>query len=277
MAEPLAVDPARLIAAASKLTELVFPTPPAPVAVPGSDAVSAAINDTMPGIESLVTDGLPGVTAALQRTATSMGAAADVYTKADQSLGQALALFGFEGDSQSLGANVMNAANGAAAGVLGAGAGGLGAAAVGALGAGVGGVGAAAFGAPLAAAQEAVGGVIGGAAGQAAALSPQLAATIPQVVQLAPMAQQMAPMGQQVGQSIQQAASQGSQGGSSGAQLASDTKPADEADKDDKDDKDDTDGQSVDGAAAGKTTLVSAPVQAAGGGTPPAGSVAAPI
>lgn len=262
MAEPLAVDPARLIAAASKLTELVFPTPPAPVAVPGSDAVSAAINNTMSGIESLVTDGLPGVTAALQRTATSMGAAADVYTKADQSLGQALALFGFEGDSQSLGANVMNAANGAAAGVLGAGAGGL---------------GAAAFGAPLAAAQEAVGGVVGGAAGQAAALSPQLAATIPQVVQLAPMAQQMAPMGQQVGQSIQQAASQGSQGGSSGAQLASDTKPADEADEDDKDDKDDTDGQSADGAAAGKTTLVSAPVQAAGGGTPPSGSVAAPI
>ncbi|WP_276529561.1 hypothetical protein [Mycobacterium ulcerans] len=65
MAEPLAADPARLIAAGSKLAELVFPAPPAPIAATGGDPVSAAINDTMPGIESLVSDGMPGVTAAL--------------------------------------------------------------------------------------------------------------------------------------------------------------------------------------------------------------------
>lgn len=264
MAEPLIVDPARLIAAAGKLTELVFPAPPAPMTVAGSDAVSSAINQTMPGIESLVTDGLPGVTAALKRTATSMGTAADVYTKADQSLGQALTQFGVGGDSS--GANVMGAMTGQSAGLLGAGG------AVGATG-----LGAAMLGGPAAAAQGLIGGAAAGAAAQvsaqAAALSPQIAATVPQLIQLAPLAQQMAPMGQQVGQSVQQAASQASQGGG-GAQLASDTKPDDE---DKKDDQDQADGQPTDGAAAGEATLVSAPVAGASGGNPSTGSVAAPI
>ncbi len=272
MAEPLAVDPARLIAAASKLGELVFPAPPAPMAVPGSDSMSAAINQTMPGIESLVSDGLPGVTAALKRTASSMSTAADIYTRADQSLGQALTQYGFGAAGQSLSDNVMGAMTAQSNGLLGAGAGaGAGAAA-------------AMLGGPAAAAQQAVGAAAGGAVSQvgaqvgaqAAALSPQVAATIPQLVQLAPMAQQMAPMGQQVGQSIQQAASQAGQGGGSSAQLASDTKPADEENKDD-DGKDGADAQSADGAAAGNATLVSTPVESAGGGTSPAGSVAAPI
>lgn len=268
MAEPLAVDPARLIAAASKLGELVFPAPPAPMAVPGSDSMSAAINQTMPGIESLVSDGLPGVTASLKRTASSMSTAADIYTRADQSLGQALTQYGFGAAGQSLSDNVMGAMTAQSNGLLGAGAGaGAGAAA-------------AMLGGPAAAAQQAVGAAAGGAVSevgaQAAALSPQVAATIPQLVQLAPMAQQMAPMGQQVGQSIQQAASQAGQGGGSSAQLASDTKPADEENKDD-DAKDGADAQSADGAAAGNATLVSAPVESAGGGTSPAGSVAAPI
>ncbi|AYE98387.1 hypothetical protein C0J29_30010 [Mycobacterium paragordonae] len=268
MAEPLAVDPARLIAAASKLGELVFPAPPAPMAVPGSDSMSAAINQTMPGIESLVSDGLPGVTASLKRTASSMSTAADIYTRADQSLGQALTQYGFGAAGQSLSDNVMGAMTAQSNGLLGAGAGaGAGAAA-------------AMLGGPAAAAQQAVSAAAGGAVSQvgaqAAALSPQVAATIPQLVQLAPMAQQMAPMGQQVGQSIQQAASQAGQGGGSSAQLASDTKPADEENKDD-DGKDGADAQSADGAAAGNATLVSAPVESAGGGTSPAGSVAAPI
>lgn len=268
MAEPLAVDPARLIAAASKLTELVFPAPPAPMTVPGSDSVSAAISQTMPGIESLVTEGLPGVTASLKRTATSMGVAADIYARADQSLGQALSQVGFGADGQSLSANVMGAMTGQSSGLLGAGTG----------------AAAAMLGGPAAAAQQLVGAASGGAVAQvgaavgaqAQALSPQIAATVPQLVQLAPLAQQMAPMGQQVGQSVQQAASQAGQGGGAPAQLASDTKPADEENKDD-DGKDEADGQPAEGAAAGATTLVSAPVQGAGGGTPPAGSVAAPI
>ncbi|MDT5221369.1 MAG: hypothetical protein QOF15_3474 [Mycobacterium sp.] len=264
MAEPLAVDPARLIAAASKLTELAFPTPPSPIAVTGADPVSAAISETMPGIESLVSDGMPGVTAALKRTATSMGAAADVYAKADQSLGQALSQFGFDADGQSLGAGALGALTSQSSQLLGAGS------------------AAAMLGAPVAAAQQVLGAAASGAVGQvgavgaqAAALSPQVAATIPQLVQLAPVAQQMAPMGQQVGQSVQQAASQGGQsGGGAPAQLASDTKPADE-DKNDDEDKDEAEG--TDGAAAGKATLVGAPVEAASGGKPPAGSVAAPI
>lgn len=87
MAEPLAVDPTGLSAAAAKLAGLVFPQPPAPIAVSGTDSVVAAINETMPSIESLVSDGLPGVKAALTRTASNMNAAADVYAKTDQSLG----------------------------------------------------------------------------------------------------------------------------------------------------------------------------------------------
>lgn len=81
MAEPLAVDPTGLSAAAAKLAGLVFPQPPAPIAVSGTDSVVAAINETMPSIESLVSDGLPGVKAALTRTASNMNAAADVYAK----------------------------------------------------------------------------------------------------------------------------------------------------------------------------------------------------
>lgn len=75
MAEPLAVDPTGLSAAAAKLAGLVFPQPPAPIAVSGTDSVVAAINETMPSIESLVSDGLPGVKAALTRTASNMNAA----------------------------------------------------------------------------------------------------------------------------------------------------------------------------------------------------------
>ncbi|OBI86369.1 hypothetical protein [Mycobacterium asiaticum] len=269
MVEPLAVDPARLVAAASKLTELVFPTPPSPIAATGSDAVSGAINETMPAIESLVSDGMPGVTAALKRTATSMGAAADIYAKADQSLGQALTQYAFGADGQSMGANALGAVAG-----LGGGA-----------------AGTAMLGGPVAAAQQLAGAASAGAVSQvgaavgaqAEALSPRIAATVPQLVQLAPMAQQMAPMGQQVGQSVQQAASQAGQGG--GAQLASDTKPADEDKKDDEDKPDNPDdaagaqgdGAQADGAAAGKTTLVSAPVEGAAGGKSTGGPVAAPI
>lgn len=273
MAEPLAVDPARLIAAASQLSELVLPAPPAPMAVPGSDSMSAAINQTMPSIEALVGDGLPGVTASLKRTASSMSTAADIYTRADQSLGQALSQYGFGAAGQTLSDTVMGAMTGQSSGLVGAGSG----------------AAAASLAAPAAAAQQVIG-VAGGAVSQvgaavgaqAQALSPQVAATIPQLVQLAPMAQQMAPMGQQVGQSIQQSASQAGQGGSS-AQLTSDNTPADDENKEDEDDskedaaKDGVDAQSADGAAPGSATLVSAPVQSTGGGTSPVGSVAAPI
>ncbi|KZS56910.1 hypothetical protein [Mycobacterium ostraviense] len=270
MAEPLAVDPARLIAAGSKLAELVFPTLPAPIAATGSDPLSAAINETMPGIESLVSDGLPGVSAALKRTATSMSTAADIYSKADQSLGDALTQYQFDSDGQQReGSGVA----GAAASLTGQSAQSLGAPAAQLLGAPA----AQLLGAPAGAVSQ-----LGQAvSAQAEALSPRVAATVPQVVQLAPqagqMAQQASPIAQTISQSAQQAGSQGSQGaGASPAQLASDTKPEQQGQLVD-DTKKDEDKDDEDSAAAGAATLVSAPVHAAPGGNASAGSVAAPV
>ncbi|GJO99813.1 hypothetical protein NJB18001_14590 [Mycobacterium marinum] len=275
MAEPLAVDPARLIAAGSKLAELVFPAPPAPIAATGGDPVSAAINDTMPGIESLVSDGMPGVTAALKRTASSMSTAADIYAKADQALGDALTQYQFGGDGQALGASGANAVAQSqtvqslaapAAGLLGAPvAQALAAPATGLLGA------------PAAAATQ-----IGEAvSAQAEALSPRVAATIPQLVQLAPQAGQMAQQASPIAQTISQSAPQGSsQGGAAPAQLVSDTKPDEDAELADEAKEGEEDAAAAagaEGAAAGHATLVSAPVESTGGGETSTGSVSAPI
>ncbi|KZS58302.1 hypothetical protein A4G26_14400 [Mycobacterium kansasii] len=267
MAEPLAVDPARLIAAGSKLAELVFPTLPAPIAATGSDPISAAINETMPGIESLVSDGLPGVTAALKRTATSMATAADIYSKADQSLGDALTQYQFGSDGQREASGVA----GAAASLTGQSVQSLGAPAAQLLGTPA----AQLLGAPAGAVSQ-----LGQAvSAQAEALSPRVAATVPQVVQLAPqagqMAQQASPIAQTISQSAQQGASQSSQGASP-AQLASDTKPEQQGQLVD-DTKKDEDKDDEDGAAAGAATLVSAPIHATTGGNASAGSVAAPV
>ncbi|BBX99056.1 hypothetical protein [Mycobacterium lacus] len=257
MAEPLAVDPARLIAAGSKLAELVLPTAPPPIAATGSDSVSAAINETMPGIESLVSDGLPGVTAALKRTATAMSTAADIYTKADQSLGESLRQYEFVSDGQAVAAGGTEGVTGAAAQLLGA---------------------------PAGAASQ-----IGQAvSAQADALAPRVVATVPQVVQLAPqatqMAQQASPIAQTISQSAQQGASSASQGGvAAPAQLASDAKPAGQAQLVDETKKDDTEGDEQaegatrDEAAAGEATLVSAPIQGATRGDLSASSRATPI
>jgi hypothetical protein len=45
MVQPLAVDPARLKEAGAQLHALIFPQSPAPVAAPGSDAVSVILQD----------------------------------------------------------------------------------------------------------------------------------------------------------------------------------------------------------------------------------------
>ncbi len=231
MAEPLAVDPARLIAAGNKLTELVFPTAPAPIAATGSDSVSAAINETMPGIESLVSDGLPGVTAALKRTATSMSTAADIYSKADQSLGEALKQGEFDSAGQALAAGAMLlGASGAPT---------------------LSGPAAALAGTPAAAATQ-VGQTV---SAQAGALAPRVAATVPQAVQLAPQAsqfaQQASPIAQTISQSAQQGASSGSQGGAAPAQLVDETKK-------DHEDKDPESQAQDEGAAASGTPVVTA-------------------
>jgi hypothetical protein len=245
MAEPLAVDPARLIAAGSKLSELVFPEAPAPIAATGSDSVSAAINETMPGIESLVSEGLPGVTAALKRTATSMSTAADIYTNADQSLGEALQQHGFDSDGPALAAGAMGGVSGASATLLGV----SGAPTLS-------GPAAQLAGAPAAAVSQ----VSQAVGAQAEALAPRVAATVPQAVQLAPQAsqfaQQASPIAQTISQSAQQGASSGSQaGGAAPAQLVDDTKLDDAK----KDEEEDPNAQAQDeGAAAQGTPAVTA-------------------
>lgn len=241
MAEPLAVDPSRLSVAGVELVGLKFPAPPAPIAVAGSDAMSAAINATMPGIESLVSDGLPGVTAALAKTASSMATAADIYTKADQSLSDGLMPGQSDSGDQMLqaGALVMPATRMLVA--------------------------------PVGAAAQ-VDTVVGEQAGE---LAPQVAATVPQLVQLAPqMVQQVSPIAQTISQSAQQAASAGSQGSGAPAQLVSDTQPAES------EDKEQSEAEPAEGALAGAQALEAAPVDGAAGaagGNSPGSPLAAPI
>ncbi len=88
MTEPLAVDAARLQAAGATLQALALPAPPPPMRAPGADAVSSAINDTMPVIESPVVTGLPAVQKTVTRTGSSIVAAAAMYAEADQALGE---------------------------------------------------------------------------------------------------------------------------------------------------------------------------------------------
>ncbi|OMC55801.1 hypothetical protein A5747_00280 [Mycobacterium sp. IS-836] len=52
--------------------------------------MSAAINETLPIIESPVTDGLPAVQAALKKTGSSIAAAAAIYADTDSRLGDNL-------------------------------------------------------------------------------------------------------------------------------------------------------------------------------------------
>ena len=82
----MVVDPSRLEAAGNALRELEFPVPPSPIAAAGTDSVSAAINETLPIIESRVTDGLPAVQAALKKTGSSIAAAAGIYADTDSRL-----------------------------------------------------------------------------------------------------------------------------------------------------------------------------------------------
>ena len=87
MTESLVVDPARLKAAGITLRDQVLPATPPPISATGPDAVSAAINATLPIIESPVVDGLPDAQAALTNTASKIVTAADMYAETDQLLG----------------------------------------------------------------------------------------------------------------------------------------------------------------------------------------------
>jgi hypothetical protein len=122
MTDALVVDPARLKAAGVTLRDQVLPTPPAPISAPGSDAVSAAINVTMPIIESPVIDGLPDVQAALTNTGSKIVTAADRYAETDQLLGEHVGTVQFSaaGGQQLAGARTDQPVNAAADRLLGA-------------------------------------------------------------------------------------------------------------------------------------------------------------
>jgi hypothetical protein len=88
MTDSLVVDPARLKAAGIALRDQVVPASPPPISATGSDSVSAAINQTLPEIESPVVEGLPDAQAALTNTGSKIVAAADMYAETDQLLGE---------------------------------------------------------------------------------------------------------------------------------------------------------------------------------------------
>ncbi|MBO0677333.1 hypothetical protein JRC04_07650 [Mycolicibacterium sp. S2-37] len=86
----LFVDTTRLGVAAGILGDLVLPSAPPPINVPGADAVSAAINAAMPVVESPVIQGLSGVRESLAATAENMASAATLYDDTDRMHGEAL-------------------------------------------------------------------------------------------------------------------------------------------------------------------------------------------
>lgn len=88
MTDSLVVDPARLQAAGVTVRDQVLPASPPPISATGSDSVSAAINATLPIIESPVVDGLPDAQAALTNTGSKIVTAADMYAETDQLLGE---------------------------------------------------------------------------------------------------------------------------------------------------------------------------------------------
>jgi hypothetical protein len=122
MTESLVVDPARLKASGIKLRDQVLPAAPAAISAPGSDSVSAAINVTMPIIESPVVDGLPDVQAALTNTGSKIVAAADKYAETDQLLGEHVGTVQFSAarEQQPTGAATDQPASGLASRRLGA-------------------------------------------------------------------------------------------------------------------------------------------------------------
>jgi hypothetical protein len=238
MTEPLSVDPLRLGAIGQELAGLVFPALPSPIAATGSDPVSSAINATMPNLESLVTDGMPGVKAALARTASNMTTAAEVYTKADQSLGDTLRQAQFGSGPGALAAGDSGAAGQFSSMMSG----------------------------PL---EKVAPGLSQSLSEKAAELSPRVGATVPQLVALAPAAGQLAQQGAPMMMStVTQFAGQGASGGSQAAApatLAGDTKKDGEDDAE----SDTGDGAPHEGAGAGVHTVGSVPTHGGTGGNSP--------
>jgi hypothetical protein len=88
MTESLVVDPARLKAAGIAVRDQQLPQAPGPMPPAGTDSVSAAIDVTLPIIESPVIAGLPEAQAALKNTGSKIVTAADMYAQTDRRLGE---------------------------------------------------------------------------------------------------------------------------------------------------------------------------------------------
>lgn len=99
MPEHLIVDPFHLELAGATLQSQMLPEPPPPLTATGADAVSEAINVTMPMIEAPVTEGLPAAQAAITATGSKIAAAARMYTETDKKLGNQLGQAQFTGDN----------------------------------------------------------------------------------------------------------------------------------------------------------------------------------
>jgi hypothetical protein len=122
MTDSLVVDPARLKTAGIALRDQVLPVSPPPISATGSDAVSAAINQTLPIIESPVVDGLPDAQTALTNTGSKIVTAADMYAETDQLLGEHVGTVQFLAarDQQSAGAATEQPVSATAGQLLGA-------------------------------------------------------------------------------------------------------------------------------------------------------------
>ncbi|ORW98979.1 hypothetical protein AWC29_28710 [Mycobacterium triplex] len=79
---------------------------------PGTDSVSAAINQTLPIIESPVVKGLPEAQAALANTGSKIVTAADMYAQTDQRLGESVGKVQFLAASEPAGTDQPASASG---------------------------------------------------------------------------------------------------------------------------------------------------------------------
>jgi hypothetical protein len=252
MTEPLLVDSSRLETAGNKLRGLVLPAPPPPIVATGTDSVSAAINETLPIIESPVIDGLRDAKTALTKTGSNIATAAGMYAETDQRLGDHLSGVQFlaAGEKPAGGATTDQTGQ---------------------------------FGqtasAPAAVASQV--GQVASQVGQAAQLPPvppqlegvasQVGQVAPQVSQMAgtvsPLAQNVSQVSQSISQSVQGAAG-GMSGGGTPAQLADNStkteqSPADQAQLVDetKTEKDQQPEALAEGAASGDQTSEGVPAE----------------
>ncbi|QUR66521.1 hypothetical protein [Mycobacterium spongiae] len=83
----MTVDSIELAAAGATLRELIFPEAPPPVISFGWDDASEAINEVIPPIYAMVTDGLLAAKAALTTIGSDVATAAQAYADTDRTLG----------------------------------------------------------------------------------------------------------------------------------------------------------------------------------------------